>query len=407
MKDATMQLSKLSIEDVPIRGKRVFVRVDFNVPLDQQGHVTDETRIRSSLPTIQRAIAGGAKIILASHLGRPGGKVEPRYSLRPVASCLSELLGKHVAMADDCVGPAVEAQVGLMHEGDVLLLENLRFHVEEEKNDSAFAQQLGRLADVYVNDAFGTAHRAHASTAGMTQFVPVAVAGLLMQAELSQLGQLLEAPERPCVAILGGAKVSDKIGLILNLLPKLNQILIGGGMAYTFLMAQGLAVGNSLVEADKVDAAGEILARATALGVSIRLPEDHVIVERLEESATTRVVPQAGIPAGWMGVDIGPRTVEDFTTAIGEARTVVWNGPMGVFEIAPFAQGTTAVALAVASAKAATIVGGGDSVAAVNQAGVADRITHISTGGGAFLELLEGRELPGVTALTDRPGTGT
>jgi phosphoglycerate kinase len=406
MKDVTMRLTKLSIVDVPIRDKRVFVRVDFNVPLDQQGHVTDETRIRASLPTIQHAMIGGAKVILASHLGRPAGKVDPRYSLRPVAMCLSRLLGKNIAMADDCVGPMVEAQVGLLQAGDVLLLENLRFHAEEEKNDPAFAQQLARLTDVYVNDAFGTAHRAHASTEGMTKYVPVAVAGLLMQAELFHLGRLLEAPERPYVAILGGAKVSDKIGLILNLLPKLNYVLIGGGMAYTFLVAQGIAVGNSLVEAEKVDAAREILTKASSLGVTIRLPEDHVIAERLEVNATTQVVPQAGIPSGWMAVDIGPRTVEAFQAVIGEAKTVVWNGPMGVFEMAPFAQGTYAVAMAVASAKATTVVGGGDTVAAVNQAGVADRITHISTGGGAFLEFLEGRELPGVAALTDKPGAG-
>jgi len=399
-----MRLEKLSIADVPIEGKRVFVRVDFNVPLDQQGHVTDDTRIRASLPTIQHAMARGAKLILASHLGRPAGKVDPRYSLKPVAIRLSTLMGKNITLADDCVGPMVEELVGLMHEGDVLLLENLRFHPEEEKNDPRFAQQLARLADVYVNDAFGTAHRAHASTEGITKFLSVAVAGLLMQAELSHLGQLLVTPERPYIAILGGAKVSDKIGLIFNLLPKLNRVLIGGGMAYTFLVAEGAPIGNSLVEADKVDVARDILAKATALGVVIQLPEDHVIAERLEASAATRIVPKDGIPSGWMGVDIGPQTIETFTRAIHEAKTVVWNGPMGVFEIAPFAQGTNAVALAVSSSKATTIVGGGDSVAAVNQAGVADRITHISTGGGAFLELLEGRELPGIAALTDKPG---
>jgi phosphoglycerate kinase len=321
--------------------------------------------------------------------------------------CLSGLLGKNIPLADDCVGPTVEGLVARMREGDALLLENLRFHPEEEKNDSMFAQQLARLADVYVNDAFGTAHRAHASTEGMTKFLSVAVAGLLMQAELSHLGQLLATPDRPYVAILGGAKVSDKIGLIFNLLPKLNRVLIGGGMAYTFLVAQGVPVGNSLVEADKVDAARDILARATALGVTIQLPEDHVAAERLDASAATRVVPRDGVPSGWMGVDIGPQTVEAFARAIGEAKTVVWNGPMGVFEIAPFATGTNAVAMAVASSKATTIVGGGDSVAAVNQAGVAERITHISTGGGAFLELLEGRELPGVAALTDKAGAGT
>jgi phosphoglycerate kinase len=399
-----MRLEKLSIADVPIRGRRVFIRVDFNVPLDKQGHVTDDTRIQASLPTIRHAMAEGGKVILASHLGRPGGKVDPRYTLRSVGACLSELLGKDVAIADDCVGPTVEGVIERMQEGDVLLLENLRFHAAEEKNDPLFAEQLARLADVYVNDAFGTAHRAHASTVGMTKFLPTAVAGLLMQAELSHLGQLLANPGHPYVAILGGAKVSDKIGLIFNLLPKLDRVLIGGGMAYTFLVAQGKSVGKSLVETDKVDAARDILTKATSLGVVIQLPEDHVIVERLDASATAQIVPCDGIPSEWMGVDIGPRTVEAFAKAIDEAKTVVWNGPMGVFEMPPFAHGTNSVAMAVASAQATTIVGGGDSVAAVNQAGVAERITHISTGGGAFLEFLEGRELPGVTALTDKSG---
>jgi phosphoglycerate kinase len=402
-----MRLEKLSIADVPIEGKRVFVRVDFNVPLDQQGHVTDDTRIRASLPTIQHATARGAKVILASHLGRPAGKVDPRYSLRPVAACLSGLLGQNIPLADDCVGPTVEDLVARMRAGDVLLLENLRFHPEEEQNDPGFAQQLAQPVDVYVNDAFGTAHRAHASTEGITKYLSVAVAGLLMQAELRHLGQLLTTPERPYVAILGGAKVSDKIDLIFNVLPKLNRVLIGGGMAYTFLVAEGVPVGNSLVEADKVEAARDILARATALGVAVQLPEDHVIAERLDANAATRMVPRDGIPSGWMGVDIGSQTVEAFTRAIHEAKTVVWNGPMGVFEIAPFATGTNAVAKAVASSNATTVVGGGDSVAAINQAGVADRITHISTGGGAFLELLEGRELPGVVALLDKPMAGS
>jgi phosphoglycerate kinase len=401
-----MQLAKLSIADVPLAGKRVFIRVDFNVPLDRQGRVTDDTRLRASLPTIQYATDKGARVILASHLGRPAGKVEPHYSLKPVAERLSGLLGKNIPLTDDCVGPTVEALVAQMRAADILLLENLRFHAEEEKNDTMFAQQLARLADVYVNDAFGTAHRAHASTEGMTKFLPVAVAGLLMQAELAHLGQLLAAPDRPYIAILGGAKVSDKIGLIFNLLPQLNRVLIGGGMAYTFLVALGLPVGNSLVEADKVDAARDILTRAATLGVIIQLPEDHVIAERLDANAATQRVPKDGIPSGWMGVDIGPQTVEAFRRTIAEAKTVVWNGPMGVFEIPPFAKGTNAVAMAVASSQASTVVGGGDSVAAVNQAGVAERITHISTGGGAFLELLEGRELPGVTALTDKPGAG-
>ncbi|HXH08445.1 MAG TPA: phosphoglycerate kinase [Alphaproteobacteria bacterium] len=399
-----MRLQKLSIADVPIRGKRVFIRVDFNVPLDKQGHVTDDTRIRASLPTIQHAVAAGAKVILASHLGRPGGKVEPRYSLRPVAERLRDLLGKPVTMADACVGPAVEALVANLQEGDVVLLENLRFDAREEKNDAGFAQQLARLADVYVNDAFGTAHRAHASTAGMTKFLPLAVAGLLMQAELEHLGRLLESPERPYIAILGGAKVSDKIGLILNLLPKVDHVLVGGGMAYTFLVAGGIAVGKSLVEMDKVGAAREVLAKAQSLGVTLHLPEDHVVAQQLDAASPVQVVPREGIPEGWMGVDIGPRTIEAYSHVIAEAKTLVWNGPMGVFEIEPFAKGTKAVAAAVASSKATSVVGGGDSVAAINQLGFADRITHLSTGGGAFLELLEGRELPGVAALMDKPG---
>ncbi len=402
-----MHFNKLSIADIPIRGQRLFIRVDFNVPVDAHGRVTDDTRMRASLPTIRYALEREAKVILASHLGRPSGKFEARYSLKPVAARLAELLGQDVTMVEDCIGPAVQALVARMREGDVLLLENLRFHAGEEKNDPSFAQQLAQLADVYVNDAFGTAHRAHASTEGITKFIPTAVAGLLMQAELEHLGRLLETPERPAIAILGGAKVSDKIGLILNLLPKLDQVLIGGGMAYTFFVAQGIAVGNSLVESEKLEAAREILAQAKSRRVTMRLPEDHVIAQRLEAAASTRVVPREGISTGWMGVDIGPRTIEAFTKVIDEAKTVVWNGPLGVFEVAPFAKGTNAVALAVAAAQATSIVGGGDTVAAVNQAGVAERITHISTGGGAFLELLEGRELPGVAALTDKPGMGT
>jgi phosphoglycerate kinase len=402
----TMRLNKCSIVDLPVQGKRVFIRVDYNVPLDKQGHVTDDTRIRASLPTIRYAVERGARIILASHLGRPSGKVEPRYSLKPTAVQLSRLLNKDVMFTDECVGPMVEQLVAEMDDGDILMLENLRFHPGEEKNDPLFAQQLATLADIYVNDAFGTAHRAHASTEGITRFVPFAVAGLLMQGELEHLGRLLEKPDRPCLAILGGAKVSDKIGVILHLLPKVDHVLIGGGMAYTFLVAQGIGVGNSLVEEDKVEDARAILAQAQSLGVTIHLPEDHVVAQRLDATAPIQVVPRDGIAAGWMGVDIGPQTTANFTRVINQAKTIVWNGPMGVFEMAPFARGTTAVALAVASAKAITIVGGGDSVAAVNQVGVVEHITHISTGGGAFLELLEGRELPGVAALMDRPEAG-
>jgi phosphoglycerate kinase len=376
----TIPLSKRSMTDMPLRGNRLFVREDFNVPLDKQGHIMDDTRIKATLPTIRYAIQGGAKVILASHLGRPAGKPDPRYSLRPVATRLSELLGQEVMQAEDCIGPAVEALVAQMRAGDVLLLENLRFHTGEEENDPTFAQQLARLADIYVNDAFGTAHRAHASTQGITRFVSAAVAGLLMQGELKHLGRLLAMPESPFIAILGGAKVSDKLGLIQYLLPKLDQVLIGGGMAYTFLKAQGVTVGNSLVEAEKLDAAREILAKGTSLGVTICLPNDHVIAQRLEASAPAQVVSRDGIPAGWMGVDIGPQTIESFTSAIRDAKTMIWNGPLGVFEIEPFAQGTKAIAVAVAASQATSIVGGGDTVAAVNQAGVTTRITHISTG---------------------------
>lgn len=405
--DAIMASNKLSIADLAIRSKRLFIRVDFNVPLDSQGHVTDDTRIAATLPTMRYALERGARVILASHLGRPAGQPESRYSLKPVAVRLSRILGKDVKMAADCIGPAVEALVTQLRDGDVLLLENLRFHPGEEKNDPTFAWQLARLADIYVNDAFGTAHRAHASTEGMTKFVPAAVAGFLMQAELEHLGKLLATPERPCIALLGGAKVSDKLGLILHLLPKLDRVLIGGGMAYTFLAAQGVPVGNSLLEADRLEAAREILAKAESSGVAVLLPEDHVIARRLEATAATQVVPREGIPAGWMGVDIGPRTIRSFTEVINGAKTVVWNGPLGVFEVAPFAKGTHAIALAVASSKATSIVGGGDSVAAVCQVGVGARITHVSTGGGAFLELLEGRVLPGVAALTDKPTTSS
>ena len=400
-----MPLRKRSIQDISLRGKRVFMRVDFNVPLDAQGRVTDDTRIQASVPTIRYATESGAKVILASHLGRPAGKPDPKYSLEPVGARLAGLLGQDVMMAGDCVGPGVKALVARMQEGDVLLLENLRFYAGEEQNDPSFARKLARLADVYVNDAFGTAHRAHASTAGITRFVSTAVAGLLMQAELEHLGTLLTAPARPCIAILGGAKVSDKLGLILHLLPRLDQVLIGGGMAYTFLRAQGMPVGSSLLEEEKLEAAREILDQAASLGVTMRLPEDHVVAPRLDAAAPTQVVPRDGIPSGWMGGDIGPQTLATFTRAISAANTIVWNGPLGVCEIEAFAQGTRAIARAVASAQATTIVGGGDTVAAVNQAGVAERLTHISTGGGAFLELLEGRELPGVTVLMDQPTT--
>jgi phosphoglycerate kinase len=398
-----MPLRKRSIQEIPLRGQRVFMRVDFDVPLDALGRVTDDTRLRASLPTIRYALDRGAKVILATHLGRPAGPPQPTYSLEPVGARLAALLGQDVMMAGDCVGPAVEALVARMQEGDVLLLENLRFHAGEEENDPRFARQLARLADVYVNDAFGTAHRAYASTAGITKCVSTAVAGLLMQAELAHLGKLLTAPARPCIAILGGAMVSAKLSLILHLLPRLDQVLIGGGMAYTFLRAQGTPVGSSLVAEEKLEAAREMLDKAASLGVTLRLPEDHVVAPCLEAGAPTHVVPRDGIPSGWMGVDIGPQTLATFTRAISAAATIVWNGPLGVCEIEAFAEGTRAIARAVASARATTIVSGGDTVEAVKQAGVAERLTHLSTGGRAFLELLAGRELPGVTALMDRP----
>ena len=391
------------IDQVDLDGKRTFVRVDFNVPLEDEGggrRITDDSRIRGALPTIRHAVERGARVVLASHLGRPKGKVDPRESLAPAAQRLGELLGQPVALAPDCVGEAVEKQVAALGKGQVLMLENLRFHAGEEKNDPAFAASLAKLADVYVNDAFGAAHRAHASTAGMASLVPVRTAGFLLRDELKHLGALLESPARPFVAILGGAKVSDKISVIDNLLPRIDALLIGGAMAYTFLKAQGIAIGGSRVEADKVDLAKATLEQARAKGVRLLLPTDHVIATKPEAGAEFKDTGDAAIPDGWLGVDIGPRTRAAYAAEIGNARTVLWNGPMGIFEIEAYAGGTVAVAHAVADAKQAfTVVGGGDSVAAVTQAGVADRIGHISTGGGASLEFLEGQTLPGVAAL--------
>jgi phosphoglycerate kinase len=391
------------IDQVDLDGKRTFVRVDFNVPLEDEGgarRITDDSRIRGALPTIRHAVERGARVVLASHLGRPKGKVDPRESLAPAAKRLGELLGKQVALAPDCVGKAVERQVAALGNGQVLMLENLRFHAGEEKNDPAFAASLAKLADVYANDAFGAAHRAHASTAGMSSLVPVRAAGFLLRDELKHLGALLESPARPFVAILGGAKVSDKISVIDNLLPRIDALLIGGAMAFTFLKAQGIAIGGSRVEADKVDLAKATLEQASAKGVRLLLPTDHVIATRPEAGAEHRDTGDAAIPDGWLGVDIGPKTRAAYAAEIGKAKTVLWNGPMGIFEIDAYAGGTVAVAHAVADAKQAfTVVGGGDSVAAVTQAGVADRIGHISTGGGASLEFLEGQTLPGVAAL--------
>jgi len=389
-------MAKLSIRDLDLKNKRVFIRVDFNVPLAPGGQeITSDKRIKASLPSIRYALEQGAGLVLASHLGRPKGKVNPEMSLKPVAKRLEELLGRPVKIASDCVGPEVEALKPAP--GEVLLLENLRFHAEEEKNDPAFAKQLASLCDVYVNDAFGTAHRAHASTVGMIQFVPQAAAGLLMDKELEYLTKATSNPARPCIAILGGAKVSDKIEVIQNLMKFVDRLLIGGAMAYTFLKALGKPTGNSLVEADKVDLAGELMASA---GDRLVLPVDHVVAAELKEGADCQVVDE--VPEGMMGLDIGPKTAETYAQVIAGAKTIIWNGPMGVFEKPPFDKGTVAVAKAVAGSGAVSVVGGGDSEKAVKSAGVADKISHISTGGGASLEFLSGIELPGVAALTEK-----
>jgi len=386
----------LSIRDLDLNGKRVFIRVDFNVPLQKNDkgdmEITSDKRIKASLPTIQYALDHGAGVILASHLGRPKGKPNPEMSLKPVAARLQELLGRPVTMAPDCVGPEVEALKPAP--GGVLLLENLRYHPEEEKNDPEFARKLAALCDVYVNDAFGSAHRAHASTEGMIQFVPKAAAGLLMDQELKYLGMAVGNPTRPCVAILGGAKVSDKIEVIRNLGKVVDRLLIGGAMAYTFLKAQGKPTGNSLVEADKVELAGNLLKE---LGDKLLLPVDHVVVSEIAAGAANEVVET--IPDGKIGVDIGPKTIQAFAQVIAGAKTVIWNGPMGIFEKPPFDKGTVALAKAVADSGAISVVGGGDSEKAIKAAGVTSKITHVSTGGGASLEFLAGIQLPGVAAL--------
>ncbi len=394
-------MDKKTIEKVDLKGKRVFIRADFNVPFDENGNITDDTRIRSTLPTINYALDAGAKVILASHLGRPKGKPTPKYSLAPVATRLSRLLNKKVAFAKDCVGPDVEHMVQGMRPGDVLLLENLRFHAEEEKNDEDFSKALAAFTDVYVNDAFGTAHRAHASTYGITKHVRYSVAGFLMKKEINYLQKTVANPVRPFVAILGGAKVSGKIGVIENLKDKCDKIIVGGAMAFTFIKARGQEVGSSLVEPEMIPVAQKIRKSLRESNVKFYLPVDFVVAENMNDGAATKIVTSQEIPHSWIGLDIGPATTRLFNEALQDAKTIIWNGPMGMFEKDAYSRGTFAIARAVADSYATTIVGGGDTDVAVHTAGVSDSITFISTGGGASLELLEGKELPGLAALTD------
>ncbi len=398
-----MNLHKQTIEDVELHDQRVIVRADFNVPLDESHQISDDTRIRSTLPTINRAVDEGAKVILCSHLGRPKGKPDPNYSLAPVAKRLQRLLGKEVTFAPDCIGPAVDKLVARMKPGDVLLLENLRFHPGEEKNDDDFSKALASLGDVYINDAFGAAHRAHASTVGITKFIKTSAAGFLLKKEIEYLEGAVENPVRPFVAILGGAKVSGKIGVIENLGKRVDKVIIGGGMAFTFLKAKGMEIGNSLVENDMLDFAKGIEDHAFSRGVKFYLPVDCVVAASREPGAETKIVPVQEIPKEWYALDIGPASVKLFTEAVQNAKTILWNGPMGVFEIDAYARGTLSIAHAVADAYALTIVGGGETALAVHRAGESENISFISTGGGAALELLEGKMLPGLAALPDRP----
>ncbi len=394
-------MNKKTVRDIDVTGKKVLVRVDFNVPLNDKKEVTDDKRIVAALPTIEYLISQNAKVILCSHLGRPKGEFKPEFSLQPVAQRLEKLTGKKVNFASDVIGESAQAAVAAIKEGEIVLLENVRFHKEETANDPEFSKKLAAFADIFVNDAFGTAHRAHASTVGVASYIP-AVAGFLIGKELDVLGGALENPVRPFVAILGGAKVSDKIGVIDNLIKKVDSIIIGGGMAYTFLKAKGMEVGASLVDNERLELARDLIKKAEAKGVDLMLPVDSIVADKFDVNAKTDVVPSEHMPEGWLGLDIGPSTKMLYTDKIRTAKTVVWNGPMGVFEMAPFAEGTKAIAKAMADSEAVTIIGGGDSAAAVKQLGFADAMTHISTGGGASLEFLEGIELPGIVALEDK-----
>ncbi|HIJ85528.1 MAG: phosphoglycerate kinase [Magnetococcales bacterium] len=395
-------MNKLTIDDVSLKGKRVFIRVDFNVPMTESGTIREDTRIRGALPTIRKAIKDGGRVILASHMGRPKGKVIASLSLKPVAERLSMLLGQEVKLAPDCVGPEVEAMVNALKPGEVLLLENVRFHAGETKNDPALADGFARLADVAVNDAFGTAHRAHSSNVGVGERVPPSVAGYLMAAEIDYFNKVVRSPQRPVVSILGGAKVSSKIGVIEALMDKVDKIIIGGAMAFTFFKARGYNTGTSLVEDDQLQVARDAEAKAKAKGVQLMLPVDAICAQSMDDGAPTRIFPVTAIPDGWMGLDVGPETTKLFDEALGGVRTIVWNGPLGMFEKAAYATGTMHMAKTVSKSGAISVVGGGDTDAAVKQAGVASSISHISTGGGAFLELMEGKELPGVTIIGEK-----